>query len=186
MVHKRSMIDDDVSARYDSARSGTSRRGFLKIATGILSAAIALVVGVPSVIALIASTYRKSRSPFIRVGEVTQLPKDQPVSVEFQFQGTDAFIRETVTHDAWVIRRSDTELTVFSPICTHLGCHYDWDASARQFICPCHNSRFSITGQVLSGPAPRPLDTLPYKVEDGALYVKWERFEAGLSSKIPV
>lgn len=186
MVHRRARVEGDACARCDCGRPQASRRGFLRIATGILSAVIGAVVGIPSLVAVIASTYKRSESPFAKVGEVTRLPKDQPVSLGFQFQGVDAFIRETVTHDVWVVKHSDTDLTVFSPICTHLGCHYDWDASARQFICPCHNSRFSITGKVLSGPAPRPLDPLPYKIEDGVLYVKWERFEAGIPGKIQV
>lgn len=186
MVYRRTSVDSNASARYDGWSLPESRRGFLRIATGILSAVVAMVVGVPSLIAVIASTYRRSQSPYVKVTEVAQLPKDEPVSVEFQSEGVDAFIRETVAHDAWVIRHSDADLTVFSPICTHLGCHCDWDASARQFICPCHNSHFSITGQVLSGPAPRPLDTLPYEVQGGTLYVQWQRFEEGLSTKTRV
>ncbi len=153
---------------------------------GIVSASISLLLGIPFVVALIAPTYRKSLSPYAKVGEVGPLPKEQPIRLRFQFQGTDAFIRQTVTHEAWVVKHSDSDLTVFSPICTHLGCHYDWVPSANEFLCPCHDSYFSITGKVLAGPAPRPLDTLPYRIENGLLYVKWERFQAGIPEKILV
>lgn len=163
-----------------------SRRGFLRLATGIVSAIVSLLLGIPFVVALIASTYRKGRSPYARAGEVGLLPKEQPVGLRFQFQSTDAFLRQTEAHEAWVVKHSDSDLTVFSPICTHLGCHYDWVASANEFICPCHNSVFSITGKVIAGPAPRPLDTLPYRIENGILYVKWERFQAGIPEKIVV
>lgn len=153
---------------------------------GILSAAVGVILGIPFIAALIAPTYRRSRSPFVKAGEVAALVKGRPVSLQLQYQGMDAFIRQTVTHEVWVIKHSDTDLTVFSPICTHLGCHYDWNASAGQFICPCHNSHFSITGKVLSGPAPRPLDTLPHKIQDGVLYVRWERFTPGIPRKVLV
>ncbi len=41
-------------------------------------------------------------------------------------------------------------------VCTHLGCTPRLKADA--FVCPCHGSRFSPEGQVVSGPATRPLD----------------------------
>jgi menaquinol-cytochrome c reductase iron-sulfur subunit len=163
-----------------------SRRGFLKIATGILSAIIGVFLGIPFLAALIGPIYKKKKSPFVKAGEVASLSKDQPVNMRFQFQSKDAFIRQLVTHEVWVVKHSNTELTVFSPICTHLGCYYNWNPQAEEFICPCHGSHFSITGKVISGPAPRPLDTLPHKIENGAVYIKWERFEPGIPRKVRV
>ena len=177
---------EDLSTSDDREKPQASRRGFLRLATGIVSAIISLFLGIPFLAALIAPTYRKTQSPYARVGEVGPLPTEQPVSLRFQFQSTDVFLKETETHEAWVIKHSDSDVTVFSPICTHLGCHYDWLASPQEFICPCHNSFFSITGKVLAGPAPRALDTLPYRIENGVLYVKWERFQAGVPEKILV
>ncbi len=177
---------DELNTSYDREKPCASRRGFLRLAIGMVSAILGLLLGIPFVAALIAPTYRKTQSPYARVGEVGPLPQEQPVSLRFQFQSTDAFLKETETHEAWVIKHSDSDLTVFSPICTHLGCHYDWVASRQEFVCPCHNSFFSITGKVLAGPSPRPLDTLPYRIESGVLYVKWERYQAGVPEKILV
>ena len=75
------------------------------------------------------------------------LPKEQPVRLRFQFQGTDAFIRQTVTHEAWVVKHSDSDLTVFSPICTHLGCHYDWVAIGQRVRLPLSRQLFLDYGQ---------------------------------------
>ena len=177
---------DDLNTFCDRSKPCASRRGFLRLAMGIISGVIGLLLGIPFIAAHIAPTYRKSQSPYARVGEVGPLPQEQPVSLRFQFQSNDAFIKQTEVHEAWVIKHSDRELTVFSPICTHLGCHYDWLASTQEFICPCHNSFFSITGKVRAGPAPRALDTLPYRIENGVLYVKWQRYQAGVPEKIPV
>lgn len=41
-------------------------------------------------------------------------------------------------------------------ICTHLGCTPRLEANG--FACPCHGSRFTRDGQVVTGPAPRALD----------------------------
>jgi cytochrome b6-f complex iron-sulfur subunit len=55
--------------------------------------------------------------------------------------------------------------------CTHLGCTVPWREQEGRFLCPCHSSIFSRTGEVLSGPAPRPLDLFPLVVEDGQIVV---------------
>jgi Rieske Fe-S protein len=45
----------------------------------------------------------------------------------------------------------------FEQTCTHLGCPVAWNAAATQFQCPCHGSKFNRQGEVVAGPAPRPL-----------------------------
>lgn len=183
---KKTLIKNYKSFKSLYLKNQQTRRDFLRTSIGILLAVPALILGIPFITSIIAPVYKRKKSRFVKIGEVASLPKDQPVSLEFHYEGTDAFIRQVDTHNVWVVKKSDSDLMVFSPICTHLGCRFNWDGQASQFICPCHNSHFSINGQVLSGPAPRPLDTLPYKIEGGNLYVKWEIFEPGISKKVEI
>ena len=78
---------------------------------------------------------------------------------------------------------SDRNLFVFrgpqgigamSAVCTHLGCIVE--QREEKFVCPCHGSLFSASGDVLSGPAPTPLPW--YEVSfapDGKLVVDVNR-----------
>jgi cytochrome b6-f complex iron-sulfur subunit len=66
---------------------------------------------------------------------------------------------------------ADGSLLALSRICTHLGCSVPWDEEKKQFICPCHGSTFNLTGEVLTAPAPRPLDTYPVRIENGIVKV---------------
>ncbi len=168
-----------------SAEGLAGRRGFLKWMVGALSGVMGLILGLPYLRTVINSAPLRKLA-YVEVGDIGALSIGQPQGMNFQMSSTDAYIRQELTRSVWVIRHSADHFTVFSPICTHLGCHYKWNAQSRQFECPCHGSVFTMDGTVLGGPAPRPLDTLPYKIENGKLYVEWQRFKVGVPGKVRV
>lgn len=84
----------------------------------------------------------------------------------------------------------DGSFLAMSRICTHLGCSVPWDEEQQKFICPCHGSTFSITGEVLTAPAPRPLDTFQVRIENRILKVnisqsrKRDHFEPSQAARL--
>lgn len=71
----------------------------------------------------------------------------------------------------YLVRLDDGGLLALSLKCTHLACSVSWDASKKEFICPCHASQFNMEGDVISPPAPRALDYYPVTVEQGVIKV---------------
>jgi glycine/D-amino acid oxidase-like deaminating enzyme/nitrite reductase/ring-hydroxylating ferredoxin subunit len=61
------------------------------------------------------------------------------------------------TERTGVYRDPDGGLHAVSMRCTHLGCLVRFNGAERSWDCPCHGSRFDVDGEVLEGPAVRPL-----------------------------
>ena len=65
-------------------------------------------------------------------------------------------------------------IVVYSAVCTHYGCIViSWDKKQQGYMCPCHQSVFNprSSGDVVSGPAPRRLPSLPIVIESGEIVV---------------
>ena len=45
------------------------------------------------------------------------------------------------------------KVTALSAICPHMGCTVHWNNAEESWDCPCHGSRFDISGSVIEGPA---------------------------------
>ena len=57
-----------------------------------------------------------------------------------------------------LIRTQEGELKAFTAVCTHLDCTVQYKADTSQIWCACHNGFYDLSGNVVSGPPPRPLE----------------------------
>jgi Rieske Fe-S protein len=112
------------------------------------------------------STARKRRLQYVFILDEDELPKRGVRKVEFKYTVDD---NEILNRAFLVI--GEKGLIVFSPVCTHLGCYVNWDNNRKEFICPCHGGRYDISGRVIAGPPPKPLNVLPVKIEAGKVYI---------------
>jgi len=70
----------------------------------------------------------------------------------------------------WVVR-SAKGIYVLWARCTHLGCTPNWFIAQNRFKCPCHGSNYDPAGDVIAGPAPKPLWRCKVEVSGGDLIV---------------
>jgi len=72
---------------------------------------------------------------------------------------------------AVLVNTTDGQLRAFSAVCTHLTCTVRYEGDTGTLFCPCHNGRFDLAGNVISGPPPRPLEAYEVEVSAGDIYV---------------
>ena len=89
-----------------------------------------------------------------------------------------------------VQRTAADAFKVLSAVCPHLGCSVAYQEAKKGFLCPCHNSRFDVAGERVepsdgsSNPAPRGLDPLEWRLQDGQLQVRWVRYKTGVADRV--
>ena len=97
----------------------------------------------------------------------------------FEIGLPDEFPRNSVTAfrqgHFYLVRMEDGGFLAVSLKCTHLGCSIIWDDKLNEFICPCHSSKFNLSGEVVSPPAPRALDYYSVKIVKGKLNIDLNR-----------
>lgn len=122
-------------------------------------------MAIPSAIYLLWPPRAKRKNEWVEAADVGELHTRAPAEIVFRRNRVDGWKVTSEKANAWVVKTSGGQVVAFAPQCTHLGCAYHWDEDRHNFICPCHNSAFSLDGAVLSGPAPRPLDRYEVKLD---------------------
>jgi Rieske Fe-S protein len=165
------------------------RRKFLKVATCAIGGGVGLAVAGPA-LTLLASpagkvTVTTPTTP-LDLGPAEQFrASDPPRKVDIiapVIKDAWTAARDVVLGAAWVRRTAPDKLLALSAVCPHLGCGIGWDPIAGNFLCPCHDSRFSPDGAKLTGPSERGMDALPLEIKDGRVQLTWIRYKLGLAT----
>lgn len=178
------------------APPAADRRTFFRWASGVGAGIIGLLVGIPSLTAFLAPGFGKPKTKsWVKIADdIGTLDVGTPVKIDFAEATNDAWVETSALRTVWLYTPDGEKFTAYSGICTHLGCAFRLEPKPTEyypqpnvFHCPCHHGIFDAkTGAVLAGPPPRPLDTLPVKIENGEVWVQHESFRTGVSQKIAV
>jgi len=85
-------------------------------------------------------------------GKISRIPEN------IEIAKGEGKIAEIAGQRAGVYRDENGEIHIVNTTCTHMGCELNWNSAEKSWDCPCHGSRFSYTGDILEGPACKPLD----------------------------
>src|SRR5699024_3481419 len=69
-------------------------------------------------------------------------------------------------HRKGAYKDTDRKLYIVDTTCTLVGCVVEWNSGERTWDCPCHVSRFSYKGEVIEGPAEKPLQHHDHRMID--------------------
>lgn len=157
----------------------TGRRRFLNRLWAVIGLAAAAEICWVGLSFLLSRKDRGSQVKTPRIITAGPVGQFQPATVTAIAQG-----------GFYLSRLADGGFLALSRTCTHLGCSLRWEEEEGRFVCPCHGSSFGLTGEVLTAPAPRPLDWYPVRIENDIVKVdvatprRRERFEPDQATRL--
>lgn len=173
------------------------RRNFLvELAALVIGAVITLIPAAAGVVFVLNPLLARKKKTagtaddFQLVGSTAGLKAGGPPQF-FQVIGVkkDAWTTYPATNLGAVYIRmtEDGELHCLNARCTHLGCTVKFRTSRDEFVCPCHASSFSLTGQRSNQIPPRNMDALEAEIRNGdQIWVRFRNFRGGREEQIPV
>jgi len=84
-------------------------------------------------------------------GKLSQLPKD----LDIEPGEAKAIKMEGERIGAY--KDEEGKFHLVNTTCPHMGCELNWNSAERSWDCPCHGSRFTYEGEIIQGPAVKPL-----------------------------
>ena len=174
--------------------AGPARRSFLaKAAAAIFGGAAVLTPFIAGLGVLLDPLRRKGgQGNAIKVASIDAIPEDgTPAKFPVLADKKDAWnkFRQVPVGAVYVRRLPDKKFQAFNVVCPHAGCYVDFIEERGSFLCPCHNSTFSIDGRIddPNSPSPRGLDPLEVEVrKNKEVWIKFQNFQTGRSERVPV
>ncbi|MBX3444998.1 MAG: Rieske 2Fe-2S domain-containing protein [Planctomyces sp.] len=177
------------------APSSPERRNFFTALLAVLAGGVATLVPlIPGAAFVLDPLLRRKQSSgegdadeFLQVTTLESLPTDGaprafPVIADLQ----DAWNKfpNTEIGSVFLSRGADGDLTCFNSRCPHLGCTIGYAEQAREFVCPCHASSFTLDGERNNQIPPRSMDPLDAEIRNGnEVWVRFQNFQAGRAAR---
>lgn len=180
-----------------SAEYSEDRRSFCKtaVAAGLAAVAVAPAVVAGVRVVLSAPEQKSKEARFFQLATLDTLTKTpQKFLIADDVEDGWMFSPQQKIGAVFLSLDNEGNVHAFQSLCPHAGCTVE--VSVREnpqtqvteplFYCPCHVASFDLSGVRLDekSQSPRDLDTLEVKVEDGKVFVKFEKFLSGIPEKV--
>ena len=154
-----------MAARERSSSNSTLSRRELLIA-GAAGAVAAAGVGVESAEAGSAPSY-----PKLQVTQLAKLKPNHPVTFNYPLS-TQASVLLDMGQAVPSGVGPNKSIVAYSLFCQHMGCPVEYQPKIREFVCPCHQSRYDPErlGSIIQGLAMLPLPRVLLQVKEGAVW----------------
>lgn len=184
-----------------------TRRDLLARLTRFLGATTAAVFAVPGVKYILGTLHEAplGTPKYDRVARLADLRPGNPLQVVLKGRRRDGWTSysDEILGRVWLVRSgqepaNSPRVKAFTSICPHMGCQVQLHAGGDHFVCPCHRAAFATDGSQMDDPgsrernhAPRGMDGLQCRIVTDAatgdewVEVQYERFETGLTKKVP-
>jgi menaquinol-cytochrome c reductase iron-sulfur subunit len=166
-----------MSHHASAAPSEPTRRGFFEWLTVLLGAVATLAFAIPFIAFLFGPLLKKPADEWITVGPLSDFPNGETRlatfdnTIRLQWDGMTAHTGVYVRNLG--LGTKDAErYQVFAINCAHLGCPVTWFPQSGLFMCPCHGGVYYENGDHASGPPPRGLFQIDWKVAGDKLEIK--------------
>jgi menaquinol-cytochrome c reductase iron-sulfur subunit len=158
--------------------SELNRSDFVKTITVGVGSLIGAILGLPALNFIIAPGLRSEQAEdWISLGPLSSYSVGGPTLFNFTRSQVNGWEKTVNSYGVFIVRKDESQVRVFSNVCTHLACRVSWHPDLQHYVSPCHDGHFDMLGEVLSGPPPRPLDEFVTKVEDGNLYIQYPPYQ---------
>jgi arsenite oxidase small subunit len=134
------------------------------IAVGMTAAAAA--AGADFAEAAAASGY-----PKLRITTLAKLKPNRPVGFSYPLQAQPNVLLD-MGHAVPSGVGPKHSIVAYSVACQHMGCPVEYQPAIREFVCPCHQSRYDPErlGSIIQGVAMQPLPRILLQVQGGAVW----------------
>lgn len=156
------------SKEKETIREG--RRTFLSVLPLGIIGAVGASLSVAAARSLAPESLVEAEDTWRTLGDVAEMTGEIPVEKTITVTCRSGWSKTVDDVSVYVLPKHDNK--VLSSVCPHEGCPIVWDADATKFLCPCHDSYFSDSGERLTGPATKDLREYETRIEDGKLQIK--------------
>ncbi len=171
----------------------TRRNFFKETLAAALGMVVAVIPGLAGLAVFLDPLRRQGAAGgrLIRVAAIGAIPADgTPAKFAVVADKTDAWNKftETPVGAVYLRRVGADKIVALNVVCPHAGCFVSLQKSGKDFLCPCHDSRFELDGRVTSpsSPSPRGLDSLEVEIRKDEIWVHFQNFQPGKREKVPV